>query len=260
MFEQHSAIEVSVVRANYSCAGKVMLNIALHEAVLISFVGTEFIRPRLKGRCLVRMNSEHRPTYCTGWEWTGFRRPVPFFLLIGPEVLLAPAGLAVRLPSPSRVVVRTPTCPLLPYAKRIFVPAGWALVNVAFESITTAKLKNGFLSFQIVACGAQAMRWFAERCLRFQRVSERIFSKIGQLIAGFFSLPIFQTSQFLFERPKSLNQYRLVALRGEDFYLQFENRRIATGGVIDVFQAPRNIKRGAQSGGKRFTDHGEPHF
>jgi hypothetical protein len=105
----------------------------------------------------------------------------------------------------------------LPYAKRIFVPAHWALVNVAFEGITKAKLKNGFL-FQVVARGAQAMRWFAERCLRFQRVSERIFSKIGQLIAGFFSLPIFQTSQFLFEHPNSLNQYRLVALRGEDFY------------------------------------------
>jgi hypothetical protein len=44
----------------------------------------------------------------------------------------------------------------------------------------------------------------------------------------------------------TFNQGRLRLLCGEDFFLKFYDRRIATGSVVDILQSLRDIERGLE--------------
>ena len=97
-------------------------------------------------------------------------------------------------------------------------------------------------------------------CVWLQRVSERVPSEIGKLIAFFLSVPFFKASHMCFKFAYTFNQRRLFLLCGEDFFLQFYDRRIATGSIVDVLQSLRYIKcgfDGAQAS-ECFTYHDVP--
>ena len=58
------------------------------------------------------------------------------------------------------------------------------------------------------------------------------------------SIPFFKASHFFFKFTYTINQRRLRLLRGQDFFLKFYDRGIATGSIINILQSLRNIKSG----------------
>src|SRR2546430_498482 len=101
------------------------------------------------------------------------------------------------------------------------------------------------------------MRRFSACFVSLHGVSKRSTTVIGQLVPLLLSFPCFKASHFFFKLAYALNQRRLRRLCGEEFFLQFYDRRVATGSVIDVLKSLRNIKcglDGAQAS-NRFTNH-----
>ena len=132
-------------------------------------------------------------------------------------------------------------------AKFKFLIASAALPFLAATHTTDKfKLKYRFLSF-LIAVGTQAMRWLSVCCLLLQNISKRIPTKIGQSIPLLLSFPIFKANHLVFKFTYVLNQRRLRLLCGEDFFLKFYDRRVATGGVVDILQSLRYIKSGLNS-------------
>lgn len=91
---------------------------------------------------------------------------------------------------------------------------------------------------------AYAMKRFAvaHAFFDFQRQNAR--TDLGELIAGLVCIPCFKASHLFFKLAYSINQARLRRLRGQDFFLQFYNRRVATGSIVNVLQSLRDIERG----------------
>jgi hypothetical protein len=56
--------------------------------------------------------------------------------------------------------------------------------------------------------------------------------------------PMLQARPRVFKIAYRLNQFRLRRLCGEDFFLKFYDRRIATGSVVDILKSLRNIESG----------------
>ncbi len=104
---------------------------------------------------------------------------------------------------------------------------------------------------------AYPMRGCGAASLWFQHIGERAPSDALHFIFLFLSLPFFEASHFCFKRSYTLNQRRLRLLCGEDFFLEFYNRRITTRSVVDILQSLRNIKRGLEraDASKYLSDH-----
>jgi hypothetical protein len=97
-----------------------------------------------------------------------------------------------------------------------------------------------FLPACIAVC-AYLMRRFGSLSLWFQNVSK---SGPGffQLISLLLSFPCFKASHFFFKLAYTFQQRRLRRLCGEKFFLQFYDRRVATGSIVDVLQSLREIE------------------
>ena len=95
----------------------------------------------------------------------------------------------------------------------------------------------------LVACGTYAMRWFAACFFWLKLVGERTPSKVLKLVTFLLSFPCFEASHFFFKATYALNQRRLRCLSGEDFFLEFYDRCVSAGRVVDVLQSLREIKR-----------------
>ncbi len=77
-------------------------------------------------------------------------------------------------------------------------------------------------------------------CISESRASGQWYQFIPQLL----SIPCFEASHFFFKLAYSFNQIRLRRLCNEEFFLQFYDRRVSTGGVVNILQSLREIERG----------------
>ena len=105
------------------------------------------------------------------------------------------------------------------------------------------------------------MRWFGRVHAFFLRISEHALTPdAGKLVILLLSIPCFKASHFFFKLAYTLQQRRLRLLCSEDFFLQFYDRRIATGSVIDILQSLRYIKSGLDGAeaSKYFSNHDVP--
>src|SRR5205085_112917 len=95
----------------------------------------------------------------------------------------------------------------------------------------------------------------AHRCL--QSISKRAASDIGQLIPLLFCVPCFKASHFFFKLAYALQQRLLRVACSEEFFLQFYDRRVATGGVVNILKSLREIERGLEGtkASKCFSNH-----
>lgn len=112
----------------------------------------------------------------------------------------------------------------------------------------------------LIASGTYAMNWFST-CFRFlQFISESAPSKVLKIIALLLSFPCFKASHFFFKIVYSLNQRRLRSLCGEDVFLKFYDRRVATDSIVNIFQSLRHIESGIKGAEAHygFTKHGTP--
>ena len=101
------------------------------------------------------------------------------------------------------------------------------------------------------------MRRFSIGCLWLQGISKGIPSEVGQSIPLLLSFPLFKASHFFFKVVYALNQRRLRLLCGEDAFLKFYNRRVATGDIVDILQSLRYIEGGLEcaKAGEYFSNH-----
>jgi hypothetical protein len=131
---------------------------------------------------------------------------------------------------------------------RHFRFADWATVhgfNAKRRSriVTRHYLQDRFSAI-LITCGTYLMRWFGALSIGLQRVGERSPSKFFQFVTVFLSVPFFKLSHFFFKLVYVIQSRRLRFACSEEFFLKFYDRRIATGGVIEVLKSLRNIERG----------------
>jgi hypothetical protein len=72
--------------------------------------------------------------------------------------------------------------------------------------------------------------------LSFKRISQTSTSEVGQYIPLLICIPCFKLSHAAFKLAYRINQRRLLRLRGQDFFLKFYDRSIATGGVVNILK------------------------
>src|ERR1700730_1631984 len=108
-----------------------------------------------------------------------------------------------------------------------------------------------------IAGSTYLMRWFGALGLRFQDIGKRPRSDRLQFVALLLSIPCFKVSHAFFKFAYRLNQFHLRRLCGEDFFLKFYDRSIATGSVVDILKSLRDIKSGLDSAhaSEYFSDH-----
>jgi hypothetical protein len=125
----------------------------------------------------------------------------------------------------------------------------------------SGKLQYRFEAALITGC-TYAMKFFGRLSVRFQNVSERWAATHRglQFIALLLNIPCFKASHFFFKVAYAIQQRRLRLACGEDLFLKFYDRRIATGGVVDVLQSLRNIERGLKGAeaSENFPHHDGP--
>jgi hypothetical protein len=96
-----------------------------------------------------------------------------------------------------------------------------------------------------IAVWTKLMLGFAALHLWLQHVSESMPERF-QFVPLLLSIPCFKASHFFFKLAYALGQLRLHRLCGELFFLQFYDRRVATGSVVNVLQSLRYIERGLE--------------
>lgn len=101
------------------------------------------------------------------------------------------------------------------------------------------------------------MRWFSSAHGFFYRIGADARGDFLKFIAFSVCLPLFKLSHLFFKIAYTLNQRRLRLLGGEDFFLKVYDRPIAGGGVVNVLQSLREIKRSLDRAEacNRFTYH-----
>ncbi len=114
-----------------------------------------------------------------------------------------------------------------------------------FAFFQIAVLQRFYLSILVAIC-AGPMRRFGAASIWLQHIRECPVPDIFTLIAGLLSIPCFEVSHFFFKIAYMLNQRRLMLLCSKDFFLEFYDRRVASGRVIDVLQSLRHIECGLE--------------
>ncbi len=94
-----------------------------------------------------------------------------------------------------------------------------------------------------IAIWTYLMLRFSSLSQRFQNISKSVPEWL-QFVSLLFSIPCFKVSHFFFKRSYALQQLRLRRLCNEEFFLQFYDRRIATGSIVNVLQSLREVERG----------------
>jgi hypothetical protein len=132
-------------------------------------------------------------------------------------------------------------------------------IEIVLSLTLMCELENRFMPV-LITVRAYAMRGFALSFLRLQVVSECSATIVGQLVPLLLFFPGFEASHFFFKLAYPLNQRHLRLLCGEDFFLEFYDRRIASGGIVNVLQALCNIKCGLDGAkaSENFTHHAKP--
>jgi len=98
----------------------------------------------------------------------------------------------------------------------------------------------------LVAICTKHMEWFASFHAFFQRIGENARTDFGELVALLICVPCFQTSHFFFKIAYLINQRRLRRLCGENLFLEFYDRPVARGGIVNTLQSLRYIKHGLE--------------
>jgi hypothetical protein len=106
--------------------------------------------------------------------------------------------------------------------------------------------KNRILAVTVALC-TKPMRWFAGLGTVLSHANESALPNVFQFVFLLLSIPSFKASHFFFKLAYSLNQLRLRDLCGEDLFLQFYDRRVANGCVVDILQSLGEIKHGLES-------------
>ena len=112
-----------------------------------------------------------------------------------------------------------------------------------FEGTASVELEDSLMSVLVAICTYLMRRFFAAHVF-FYDVSERSSSDFLKFIALLLCFPCFKLSHASFKLAYRINQFRLRRLCREDFFLKFDDRRVSSGGVVDVLQSLRDIKRG----------------
>ncbi len=117
-------------------------------------------------------------------------------------------------------------------------------------------LENRLLAALIAIC-TKHMEWFAVLHAQLRRVGENVGADLLKFVALFLCIPCFQASHFFFKLSYMFGQRRLRLLCGEDFFLKFYDRRVATSGTVNVLQSLRYIEGGLKGAeaSDRFTNY-----
>jgi len=101
------------------------------------------------------------------------------------------------------------------------------------------------------------MRRFAAAHRFLRDVSERPLPDILKFISLLLCFPCFEASHACFKLAYRLNQRRLRLLCGEDLFLKVYDRRIATGGIVNILRSLRDIEGGLNGAhpSKNLGDH-----
>jgi hypothetical protein len=110
----------------------------------------------------------------------------------------------------------------------------------------------------LVAFCTNEMRRFGRAHARLQFIEKNARWQFLQFVALLCTFPCFKASHFFFKLAYALNQRRLRLLCGENFFLKFYDRPVASGNIVDVLESLHHIKRGLDSAqaSDRFTNHG----
>ncbi len=103
---------------------------------------------------------------------------------------------------------------------------------MAHKNMSAPDRINFLLQYRLLSLGkaicAKLMRMFGRLHAFFQGVSERgAVPDLGKFVALFLCVPCFKASHFFFKLAYALNHSHLLCLCGEDFFLEFYDRRIA---------------------------------
>ncbi len=131
--------------------------------------------------------------------------------------------------SPIALRISLPTTLL---ADQNFTPAG---ASVHFLKDRTASI--------LIAIWTYGMRRFAAFHTFFLFIDKStVVPNLLKYVALLVSFPCFEISHFFFKLAYAAQQRRLRLLSSEDFFLEFYDRRVETGGVANLLQSLRQIE------------------